>query len=165
MPHLQPRACLLVLIVTSKMSSKMTLSLPTFFVEFLPRIEIAQVNLAGRFTESYSFTKNSITYHPPDDELEDELGKSVNMEGVRLCSWITPKLKIRSCREMKLVPGEGLSMRFEIARDTNQTRGGGDFPVCPDFLVPKDELAEYGAEQCQLSLKCAFCQIKLSLKD
>ena len=139
------------------------MSLPTFFVEFLPRIEIAQVNLAGRCTESFSFTKNSITYHPPDGE-ENYRGKT-NLEGIRLCSWVAPELSIRTCREMKLVRGEGLNMRFEITRETNQTRGGGEFPICPSFVVPKDELAEYGAEQCRLSLRCAFCQAELSLRD
>ena len=140
------------------------MSLPTFFVEFLPRIEIAQVNLAGRSTESFSFTKSSITYHGPDDEEDDRRGKT-NLKGVHLCSWLTPELSIKTCREMKLVPRESLSMRFEIARETSQTRGGGEFPICPSFVVPKDELAEYGAEQCQLTLKCAFCQAELSLKD
>ena len=67
---------------------------------------------------------------------------------------------------MKLIPRGGLNMRFEIAsREANQARRGEDFPVCPTFVVPKDELAEYGAEQCQLSLRCAFCQAELSLKD
>ena len=140
------------------------MTLPTFFVEFLPRIEIAQVNLAGRATERFSFTKNSITYHSLGNEVVDQGGKS-NLEGIQLCSWITPEVSIKSCREMKLVPKEGLSMRFEIARDTNRTTGGGEFPACPGFVVPKDELAEYGAEQCQLSLRCAFCQTELSLKD
>lgn len=140
------------------------MSLPTFFVEFLPRIEIAQVNLAGSCTESFSFTKNSITYHPPDDEEDDQRAK-VNLEGIRLCSWLAPELSIRTCREMKLVRREGLNMRFEIARETSQTRGGGEFPICPSFVVPKDELAEYGAEQCRLSLRCGFCQTELSLKD
>ena len=133
-------------------------------MEFLPRIEIAQVNLAGRCTVNFSFTKNSITYHPSEDEENDHGGKT-NLEGIRLCSWLAPELSIRTCREMKLVPREGLNMRFEITREANQTRGGGDFPVCTSFVVPKDELAEYGAEQCQLRLRCAFCQAELSLKD
>ncbi len=144
---------------------QLKMSLPTFFVEFLPRIEIAQVNLAGRCTESFSFTKNSISYHPPGDEEDDHGGKTNLPEEIRLCSWLAPELSIRTCREMKLVRGEGLNMRFEITRETNQTRGGGEFPVCPSFVVPKDELAEYGAEQCRLSLRCAFCQAELSLKD
>ena len=150
---------------TSNHVIDLRMSMPTFFVEFLPRIEIAQVNLSGRSNERFSLTKNSITYHSHGNEVDNQGGETNSKGTIQLCTWITPELSIKTCREMKLVPTEGLSMRFEIARETNQTKGGGEFPTYPGFVVPRDELAEYGAELYQLSLRCAFCQTELTLKD
>lgn len=136
--------------------------IPTFFIEFLQRIEAAQVTLAGRSTVSFTFTPNSITYHSATDT--EQRGSHV-AEGVQICHWITPRLNIRSCREMKVTTSEGLSMRFKIASEDTQWRDESDYPVCPGFLVPKDELAEYGDEECQLSLRCGFCHSQLTLKE
>ena len=133
---------------------------PTFFVEILPRIEVAHVTLAGRQTTEFSFTKNAIAYHrqPEDDKQE-----SKNSKAVQICGWITQDLKLKTCSEMKLVPKEGLSMRFEITGESSSQRG--QYPACPEFVVPKDELAEYGAEQCRLSVRCGFCHSELSVKE
>lgn len=135
--------------------------LPTFFVEFLQRIEVAQVTLTGRFTVNFSFTKNAITYHSPTDS---EPGGNDATEGVQICCWCTPELNLRSCREMKFNPREGLSMRFKIVSDDTWRRAGGE-STYPGFLVPKDELAEYGAEECCLNLRCGFCHSGLTLKE
>ena len=143
---------------------KPRMSLPTFFVEFLQRIGVAQVTLAGRFTVNFSFTKNAITCHSPTG---NEPGGNAAAEGVQICCWCTPELNLRSCREMKLSPRDGLSMRFKITSDDTWRRGRGKVysPTCPEFLVPKDELAEYGAEECWLNLRCGFCHSELTLKE
>ena len=130
--------------------------MPTFFVEFLPRIEAVQVTLAGRSTSNFSFTKNAINYYHSDNE---QGGKTT----VQVCSWDSPQLNLQSCREMKLIPGGGINMRFTIATDIMQE--GGQYQSCPGYVVPRDELAEYGAERCQLSLKCGFCHMELSVKE
>ena len=136
------------------------MSRPTFFVEILPRIEVAQVTIAGRYTTEFSFTKNAIAYHGSSKDEERCRSKS---EEKQVCRWINQDLKLKTCREMKLIPKEGLSLRFEITSEGSSQ--GGQYHSCPNFVVPKDELAEYGAEQCQLSLRCAFCHSELSLKE
>lgn len=143
------------------------MSCPTcaFYVEVLPRIEAVNVTLTGSSSTNFTFTKNNISSHScADCQPEDTTRRNVEA-GVQLCSWYTPKLSIRSCREMKLIPREGLSMRFKVTSSSDNRERTRQYPTCPDFVVPKDELTEYGAEQVRLSVRCGFCHSELSLKE
>ena len=133
--------------------------MPTFFVEILPRLQVAKVTLSSKSTSTFSFTPNTISYH------NEQKGDTTNTKWVQICNWSPTQLDLRSCREMKLLPGEGLSMRFEIVSENTKSGAAQSYPKCPNFVVPKDELTEYGAEQCQLRLRCGFCHTQFSLNE
>ena len=116
-----------------------------YFLEFLPRVHAAQVTISDSHPGNLIFQSSAVY----SKEKHDACAES-------LCKWERPELLLSSYLHLKIIPGEGVHVRFKVKGGSSQEEGG-----IATAQFAQDELSS-GTENCILKIKCGFCSSSLN---